>query len=85
MKVPQPRKLKSGTWFCQLRLNGVSVPVTGATETECKNNAAVIKAQHKAGQMEIRAKGKTPTLSQAIDAYIEKRKSTLSPSTVTGY
>ena len=26
MKVPEPRKLKSGTWFLQMRLGGESVP-----------------------------------------------------------
>ena len=85
MKIPEPRKLKSGTWFIQLRLNGVSVPVTGATATECKNTAQLIKAEHRAGVREIRAKEKNPTLSMAIDRYIEKRQNTLSPSTIDGY
>ena len=85
MKIPEPRKLKSGTWFIQLRLNGISVPVTGSTKTECQNAAALIKAEHKAGKRMISEKKKLPTLSAAIDSYIEKRKNTLSPSTITGY
>ena len=85
MKIPEPRKLKSGTWFIQLRLNGVSVPVTGSTKKECQDNAAVIKANHKAGIKEIKASTKAPTLHDAISAYIERRKNTLSPSTITGY
>ncbi|MBR6208910.1 MAG: site-specific integrase [Oscillospiraceae bacterium] len=85
MKVPEPRKLKSGTWFIQLRLNGVSVPVTGATKTECHDAAALIKAEYRAGKREIKERGGQPTLRQAIDAYIERRENTLSPSTITGY
>lgn len=83
MKVPEPRKLKSGTWFIQMRLNGVSVPVTASTEKECRDIARAIKAEHKAGMREIKAKG--PTLYQAIDSYIDKRRNTLSPSTIDGY
>lgn len=85
MKVPEARKLKSGTWFIQLRLNGISVPVTAATKTECQDAAALIKAEYKAGKRTVSAKNKVPTLSAAIDAYIEKRQDTLSPSTITGY
>lgn len=85
MKVPEPRKLKSGTWFCQLRLNGVSVPVTGATKTECKDAAALIKSEYRTHKREIVARGSKPTLRQAIDAYITRRENTLSPSTITGY
>ena len=83
MKVPEPRKLKSGTWFIQLRLDGVSVPVTASTAKECKHQAELIKAEHNTGKRAVeRAK---PTLSVAIDKYIEKRKNVLSPSTIDGY
>ncbi len=83
MKVPEPRKLESGVWFIQLRLDGVSVPVTGNTDTECRNAAALIKAEYKAGKRQMRQSG--PTLSKAIDDYIDKRQNILSPSTVDGY
>lgn len=85
MKIPEPRKLKSGKWFIQLRLNGVSVPITGDTPKECKDAAALIKAEHRAGVREIKAQEAKPTLSKAIDAYIKKRENTLSPSTIDGY
>ena len=83
MKTPKPRKLKSGSWFIQLRLNGISVPVTEATEAECKRQADLIKAEYLAGKREIQANNLT--LTKAIDKYIEKRKNTLSPSTIAGY
>lgn len=88
MKVPNPRKLKSGTWFIQLRLNGESVPVSAATKKECIDKARLIKAEHKAGvRVAKKEKGqpKSPTLREAIDAYIAKRDGTLSPSTICGY
>ena len=83
MKVPEPRKLPSGTWFIQMRLNGVSVPVTASTPTACKHKAELIKAEHRAGKRTV--KHDTPTLRKAIDKYIEARKSILSPSTIDGY
>lgn len=83
MKVPEPRKLKSGTWFIQLRLNGESVPVSAPTKTECINQAQLIKAEHRAGKRA--EKHAAPTLGAAIDAYIDARVNVLSPSTVRGY
>lgn len=85
MKIPEARKLKSGNWHIQLRLNGVSVPITEKTKKECEQKARAIKANHRAGMVKIKAEKATPTLSAAIDAYIEKRNNTLSPSTITGY
>lgn len=84
MKIPEPRKLKSGTWFIQLRLNGVSVPVTGSTAKECKQQAALIKAEHIAGKREIkRPDGKT--LRQAARTYIDRRKGRIEESSIEGY
>ena len=85
MKIPEARKLKSGNWHIQLRLNGESIYVTENTKKKCEDKARAIKASYKAGMREIKAEKTTPTLSAAIDAYIEKRSETLSPSTITGY
>ena len=83
MKVPEPRKLKSGAWFIQMRLNGVSVPVTASTAKECKRQAEFIKAEHRAGKRAV--EHAKPTLRNAIDNYINARVNVLSPSTVDGY
>ena len=85
MKVPEPRKLESGTWFIQLRLNGVSVPVSASTEKECRRAAELIKAEHRAGKRQIQKVKSDPTLRQAIDEYIKARSNTLSPATIRGY
>ncbi len=80
MKIPKARKLSSGTWFIQLRLNGESISVTAETEKKCIAKAMAVKSGL--------AESKNPvkiTLSQAIDKYIESRENTLSPSTIGGY
>jgi integrase len=84
MKVPKAKKLKSGSWFIQLRLNGESVPITTTSKRVCEDTARIIKAEHLAGQRK-KPVGKDITLRQAVDAYIESRDNLLSPSTIRGY
>ena len=83
MKVPEPRKLKSGTWFIQLRLGGQSVPVTASGKTECKHLAETIKADYRAGKRPV-ARSRM-TIRQAIDAHIKEKQNELSPATIRGY
>lgn len=83
MILPEPKKRKNGTWYIQLRLNGVSQYVNGSSAKECRDKARLLKSEYSAGVREIR-KG-VPTLSEAIDKYIDKRRNTLSPSTIEGY
>jgi len=85
MKVPKARRLKSGTWFIQLRLNGQSIPVTGKTEAECENNAILIKAKHKTGEKKVVKVKDEKTLNDIITAYITKYEKVLSPATIRGY
>ena len=87
MKVPAPRKLKSGSWFIQLRLGGESISITEPTERACKRQAQVIKADYLAGKRTPPPPRpeKLPTLTEAIDGYIAARTNVLSPSTIRGY
>lgn len=85
MKIPEPRRLKNKDWFIQLRLNGVSIPVSDPDKEKCKKKAAAIKAQYKADQLTAERLKKLPTLRVAIDEYIDSRSNTLSPSTIRGY
>lgn len=82
MKVPTPTKQASGLYCIRLRLGGKSIAVTGYTPSECKREAAAIKAKHMSG--EAPQKRCDITVTQAIDNYIDKRTK-LSPSTVKGY
>lgn len=87
MKVPKPRKLSSGNWFIQLRLNGVSIPVTALTSTECTYQAQLIKAEYKAGKRieKVEKTKENKTIEQLMEDYIASRKKVLSPSTIRGY
>ena len=88
MKIPEPRQLSSGHWFIQLRLGGESIPVTEKSRTQCVKTAQLYKAEYLAGR-EVKKKKLPPapdlTLRELLDAYINKYKPVLSPSTVRGY
>jgi len=85
VKVPEPKHLPSGTWFIQLRLNGVSVPVSASSETECKRAAELIKAEHRAGKHTVQKPENDTTLAQAIDKYIASRRNRLKDRTIEQY
>lgn len=86
MKVPEPRKLPSGNYFIQLRLNGVSVPVTAPTARECKRTAELIKAEHRAEKREVAKSKSDLTLKEVCERYIAKKeKAGRSPETIRGY
>lgn len=87
MKIPEPRKLKSGKYFIQLRLGGESISVTHLSEKESKRQAGLVKAEYLAGKR-MMTKQEAPaaqTLGEAIDRYIKTRDNILSPSTIRGY
>lgn len=84
MKVPEPKKLPSGNYFIQMRLNGVSVSVTRPTSKECKREAELIKAEHRAEKRVIEKENEI-TLRDASKNYIDKISGRLSASTIIGY
>lgn len=85
MKVPEPRKLPSGNYFIQLRLNGVSIPITAKTPTECKLIAEQTKVQHRLNKHAKKRLPKDVTLREAMEKYIKEYQATLSPSTYDRY
>ena len=85
MKIPKVEKLPSGHYFCRLRINGVSIPITAETETECKQLAYLKKSELLAGKSHVQRTPKETTLRMAMEKYISKYKSTLSPSTYDRY
>ena len=84
MKLPEPRRLASGNYFIQLRLGGESISITESSRAACIREARAIKAEYLAGKR-AKAAPEAPTLTEAIDAYIEERSNTLSPLTIRGY
>ena len=85
MKIPKPRKLKSGNYFIQLMVSGQRISITEASEQQCKDKALLLKAQGRNGLLPILNKPDNITLSQAIDNYILLRSNILSASTISGY
>lgn len=85
MKVPEPRKLASGSWFIQLRLGGESISVTNPNKQKCIKEAEAIKAQYRLDKRLAPKTAPSPTLSEAIDRYISAKSNTLSPLTIRGY
>lgn len=84
MKIPKARKLPSGSWFIQLRLNGESIPITAGSEAEVKRLAQLTKAEYLAGKrLDIGSDKRT--VGQLVDAYISDRSNVLSPATIRGY
>lgn len=81
MKIPKAKKLKSGNWHVQLRINGQSISITKPTEKQAVAEAAAIKA----GMMQVAAQPQRITLADAYKRYIDAREGVLSPSTVAGY
>lgn len=84
MKVPKAQKMSSGNYFIRMRLGGQEITVTRPTEKEAIRAAELLKAEHRNGKR-LEAAGEKPTLSKAIDKYIEARSNVLSPATIRGY
>lgn len=84
MKVPKPRKLASGSYFIQLRIDGESISITKPTALECTKAAELEKARLRNG-MKKRRTATRLTLRDAVDNYIDARGTALSPSTIRGY
>lgn len=81
MKQPKATQLPSGKWHCRVRVNGETAYITRDTEKEAVAEAMAIKA----GIMEAAKHPDRVTVLQAVNAYIDCRRDTLSPATIRGY
>lgn len=80
MKIPEPRKLPSGSWNIRVQIDGQTISITKPTAKACQKEAMAIKS----GAKEAR-KRNNQTVAGAIDDYITARENVLSPSTIRGY
>lgn len=85
MKIPKIEKLPSGHYFCRLRINGVSIPITAESKTDCEKLAYLKKSEILSGKSYVKKTPKEITLQEAMDKYIKANKATLSPSTHRSY
>lgn len=83
MKLPKPRKLKSGNWFVRIMIDGERLSFTAPTKKECDAWLLTTKAHHADGHGIIHTEN--ATVGSVMDAYIESRSNVLSPSTIRGY
>ena len=77
--MPYVKKMPSGNWKCQYRVDGKYRCVTAPTKKE---------AEYRALEDQLAVKRKKEiglTVGEAVRAYIDSRDSVLSPSTVQGY
>ena len=81
MANPKARRLPSGNYYCQVRIEGLpSESFTGTNKREVEKAALLYKL--------TAAENKKPdkmTVGTAYDKYIKIMSGTLSPSTITGY
>ena len=81
VKVPKPWQRPNGKWSVQVVVDGKKHSITEDTAEACVARAMAIKQN----LLEAKDNSKKPTLSEAIDRYIEARENVLSPSTILGY
>lgn len=80
-KRPTPKKLPSGTWRCQVRVDGKRVSVTDEDKKVCQAKAIAMQAK----LIEKEERHKPISLEEAVKAYIDSKSNTLSPATIRGY
>ena len=68
-------------WRCRIRIKGQDISITRQSEREAIAEALAVKA----GIMQVQQAPAKKTLEQVVDAYIDARRSVLSPSTICGY
>lgn len=81
MKIPKIEKLPSGSYRCRITIDGRTVSITDDTKEAVEKKAWA----YRIGAEKVKACDGSLTLYEAISAYIESRKNTLSPSTIRGY
>ena len=81
IKVPSPWQRPNGRWSVQVVVDGKKHSFTEDTAEACIAKAMAVKQ----GLLKAKDNSKKPTLSEAIDKYIEARENILSPSTILGY
>lgn len=81
IKVPEAERLPSGSYRCRVMVGGKSKSFTGLTKREAEQAAL----EYKMGMMEEETQKPEITIRKAIDAYLDFKGSTLSPSTIRGH
>lgn len=81
MKIPQPRQLPSGSWYCRVRVGGQDHSITEPTEARCRARALALKT----GIIEEARNPLRITLETACNRYIDDRRGVRAETTLEGY
>lgn len=79
LKIPEPKKLPSGSWRIQIQVDGKRYSITDPDKKIVKQKAKEIFAGQKV------EKPISMTVKEAMEAQISLKESVLSPSTILGY
>lgn len=78
---PKPQELPSGQWRCQVTVGGKRLSFTDDDPVVAHDNAVAARAGHLLKDKP----GPTMKLGDALDLYIERKESVLSPTTIRSY
>lgn len=78
---PTPVQLPSGSWRCQVMVNGKRISVVDEDPAVAHAKALALKT----GLIQKEKSPKAITVGEAIDRYIESKDTVLSPATIRGY
>lgn len=79
LKIPEPKRLPSGSWRIQIQVNGQKYSITDKDKKIVKQRAKEIYAGAKV------EKHVPMTIKEAMEDYVKINSDTLSPSTLLGY
>ena len=85
IKMPKARQLPSGSWRCEVRVDGKKYSFVKGTEDEAIRMAMLCKLQRDTNPAVRKQAQELITIGEAVDKYISDRSNVISPSTVKSY
>ena len=84
-KIPKAQQLSSGSWRCEVQVNGERYSFVDADKDEAIRKAMLCKLSYGGNSDDIRKTHELLTIGDAIDRYIANRNKVLSPATIKSY
>lgn len=85
IKIPTARQLSSGSWRCEVYINGQRYSFVDKDKDEAVRKALLCKLTQDSDPDTIKKSHDLLTIANAIDNYIDSRSNVLSPSTIKSY
>lgn len=84
-KIPKAQQLSSGSWRCEVQINGERYSFVDVDKDEAIRKAMLCKLAYGGNSDNIRKTHELLTVGDAIDRYIADRSKVLSPATIKSY